>query len=243
MDVEYTPAEITALGTLAAAFWAFSYFALPWATNRVKDWESAKGTSRNGSPAQIVWLAGAGILLSCGSGSFLFGLMYLSNIDLSSKVHWIALLGIAVKFTTLTAIILPYVWWYFGRKEPVRHASRENLKKLFDPHWLLRGDIWLCIASLGVFIFDIYTQQIFRGFLGIMYLLFGTVGIGSYMGIIGDLMPRAISDDEATHKTDDISKSEVSQADATIPSVPDARPPEPTSQKVVTQSKKKRARR
>src|SRR5437762_12516960 len=55
---------------------AFAYFVMGWATNRMKDWESAKDGVRLGAPALTCWIAGAGETMSCFLGSLVFSAFY-----------------------------------------------------------------------------------------------------------------------------------------------------------------------
>jgi len=181
-----------AFGTLATAFLAISYFALTWATNRMKDWEAVKATSRHGAPAQICWLAGAGILIACGMGTFLFGFLYIAAAPTFLSMHGIAISAIILKMIIYALITFPYVYWYFGPKRVITHCDKDRLKRLFNPHKILRIDIWLFLVSCGIFISDIFSGHFAAGFCGILYALFGSFGLGAYCGIIGDLLPRAI---------------------------------------------------
>jgi hypothetical protein len=197
--VSNAPKEIiAAFGTLAGAFLAISYFALTWATNRMKDWEAVKSPLRHGAPAQIVWLAGAGILISSGMGTFLFGLLYISTTHHTNPAHWLSTSGILLKFLIYLLITIPYVRWYFGHKTITMHSTEERLKKFYDPHRILRVDIWIFLLSCGVFIYDLFAGRFIGGFCGILYALFGSFGVGAYVGVIGDLMPRAIKESTDT---------------------------------------------
>ena len=187
----FSEKTIAAVGTLATAFLAISYFALTWATDRMTAWEAVKANSRHGAPAQICWLAGAGILISCGAGTFLFGLLYISAIPSFFSLQGIAIVSILFKFLIFGLITFPYVWWYFGPKLVTTHSDSDRLKKLFNPHKVLRFDIWLFLVSCGIFIFDILSGNLAAGFSGLLYALFGSFGVGAYCGVIGDLLPRA----------------------------------------------------
>jgi hypothetical protein len=191
--ISNAPKEVVAaFGTLAGAFLAISYFALTWATNRMKDWEAVKTSMRHGAPAQIVWLAGAGILIACGIGAFLFGLLYISTTQRSNPFHWLAVGAILLKFFIFVRITIPYVRWYFGPQLISTHTTEERLRKFYDPHPILRWDIWIFLLSCGVFIYDLFAGRFVGSFCGILYGLFGSFGVGAYVGVIGDLMPRAI---------------------------------------------------
>ena len=197
--VSSAPKEVmAAFGTLAGAFLAISYFALTWATNRMKDWEAVKSSMRHGAPAQIVWLAGAGILISCGVGTFLFGLLYISTTKITYPHHWLATAGILLKFFIYIRVTVPYVRWYFGPSTITTHATEQKLKQLYDPHRLLRWDIWIFLISCGVFICDLFAARFIGSFCGILFALFGSFGIGAYVGVVGDLMPRAIQETTET---------------------------------------------
>mgnify|MGYP000952840943 CR=1 FL=1 len=188
---EDTHKFVASMAALSTPFLAISYFALTWATNRMKDWEATKNTTKLGAPAQICWLAGGGILINCGFGTFLFGGLYISFANSSAWHQWIGVAAILFTFLLYLAILLPYIHWYYRRSIPLKTITTKDLKGLYNPHKVLRFDIWLFLVSCCVFMADMFCGNVECGVFGILYGVFATFGIGAYCGIIGDLLPRA----------------------------------------------------
>jgi hypothetical protein len=138
-----------------------------------------------------VWLAGGGIVINCGLGTFLFGLLYIAHADASRWYQYLAVGGILFTFYLILRILVSYTVWYYRAKVPIRTTTAADIGKLYNPHRLLRFDIWLFYSCCPIFFIDLFSGSTACGVCGILYGVFATFGIGAYCGIIGDLLPRS----------------------------------------------------
>ncbi len=184
---------ITASFALCAVILAFMYFALGWATNRMKE---AEDTSLSGSPALICWTSSMGILCFTILGTHFFASLFFvlnTNIYLWHFLPFFAML---------------YICYYFWRpiiSNLILHKKYKGELDSFSKEMLVeireyRKGFWGCILSIlliGWFtFFETLFGNLLSGIMGICFFLISVAGLGSHISLTGDLFPRAVKSNE-----------------------------------------------
>ena len=190
-----TPRDV-ATGALAfsAVLLAFLYFALAWATNRMKDFEARRdGDFEAGSPAMVCWTSAAGSTSIAILATQFFFPLYLVLNDAVYWWHLFPLLAMLVVIAYFWVCLLRLFQLHFRNDGNLHPLSHDMLRGIHDYRRGFRLMI-CCILTVGwsAFVETLFGSTL-AGLMAMAFFLLSIASLGSYISLSSDLFPRSVS--------------------------------------------------
>ncbi len=201
LPASLTQGLLTGGPAFCALLLGYSYFVMGWATTRMHDWESTNLTQKGqGSPALVVWTSGVATLMAAVLGVNVFLFLYAGLVREIGYLRWSCLIAMGLISLCLWFLLIRWLWWGWRNRSTLDRLSDKHLKKLvsWERPAFYTMPFFLVVAIISFW--ECFVGKFEAGLMGLLFLLTGSFGIGGYCPLRGDLMVRAVIQQESVDK-------------------------------------------